>query len=202
MEANRPCEVSRLLRSHLHNARVDQVTPSHLTLVRGNPRGTAPPTHVHVQREDGQATRSTRLEAGGHVQTRPPLASSVQELCGSDHLPLRPCTFPCVEGHTFLPRNPGNIMTICSQSTKKLQSQGDKKRVSSGTISDSHPWRNNNTFKQEKNLNENQIGQGGGNQNRPLGEGLGCSWDKRAPGFPSRQMELWRPPHFSGVSED
>lgn len=58
-------------------------------------------------------------------------------------------------------------------------------------------------LRQEKNLNENQIEQGGGNQTRPLGEGLGRSWDRRAPGFPSlTDGNVAAPPPFSGVSED
>lgn len=89
-------------------------------------------------------------------------------------------------------------MTVYSKSIKETspdsKSQEDKKRESpKEALSDSHPWSKNNTFKQEKNLNENQIEQGSGNQTRPLGEGLGHSWDKRAPSFPSRQMEMWRP---------
>lgn len=57
--------------------------------------------------------------------------------------------------------------------------------------------------KKKKNLNENQIEQGGGNQPRPLREGLDHSWDKRAPGFPpATDGNAAAPPQFSGVSED
>lgn len=101
-------------------------------------------------------------------------------------------------------------MTACSQCIKgtspDAKSQEDKKRrVSKGAISDFHPWSKSNTFKARKRLNENQIeqgrgvGVGGGNQTRPLREGLGRSWDKRAPPPTprappeSRQMETWRP---------
>lgn len=89
-------------------------------------------------------------------------------------------------------------MTACSQHIKGTspdsKSQEDKKqRVSKGAISGFHPWSKSNTFKARKRLNENQIeqGRGGGNQTRPLREGLGRSWDKRAPP-PRLKADRWK----------